>query len=684
MPEKSSKTQPKVADQKSAEVENVATNSQSKSSEKTEKVAKTEPKTKSRLPNKSLSAAEVIEKSKKEHDENAKKDTVQKSTKDLKEDKKDNSQKSAAKKSDTKTPEKQESTAVKISVKVAPKISPKPTPAAKKATAKPTAKPTTKITAKTSPKKPESVKTPSTDSIKAQAIKSAKPVKPALKTSRNKKVSPAKPSFLAIFSRNIAGVLGISSIFFIITIIRLNVLPMRYLLLVIAIILVIAMGCGFALWHKKSKTALKVPINIVSILLSCIYFVGGGYIMQASGFLDNLQTQEYISEQYYVIVKNDSSFTNVKDLNGKTVGTFDEGLEIYQAAIKNLQTTVSVNLETSDSVRALTSDLLSNDLDAVLLSAVYKSVLDEDDANFSKETKILYTIEAKVKLETAHEKSSIDVTSKPFTVYISGNDSYGDLSARGLSDVNMLATVNPITHEVLLTSIPRDYYVELHDTPGALDKLTHAGLYGVQMSVQTIEDLLDINIDYYVKINFPALVSLVDAIGGIDVYSDKTFKPLHGDEIIKEGMNHFDGKMALAFARERMAYAWGDRHRVQNQRDVLSAIIGKISSSTVILTKTNEILSSITNNLDTNISKNEISSLVKLQLRDMPSWKIGEFMLNGQDAYEYTYTFGDQLRYVMHPNANSVQAAHNYITGILEDKSLSELNIPQQEPAPGQ
>lgn len=499
----------------------------------------------------------------------------------------------------------------------------------------------------------------------------------ANKTTKN--LNPKSFSFLSIFSKVIAIILGFSSLFFIGMLVHLDVLPTKYLFPAILLIIVISGGFGLLLAHQKTKPVIKMPINILSVALSCIYLVGGGYIAEASGFLDSLKPQEYVSEQYYVIVNNSSDFQDIKDLENKTVGTFDENIEIYQEAIKELNNAVSADLKDYQSAHAMADNLLSDNLDAIFISAIHKSVIDEDSSEFSQNTRILYTIEVKVKADTTIEHPNIDVTSEPFTIYISGNDSYGDLAARGLSDVNMLVTVNPVTHEVLLTSIPRDCYVQLHGTTGTKDKLTHAGMYGVQMSIQTIEDLLDINIDYYVKINFPALISLVDAIGGIDVYSDKTFKPLHGDEIVKEGMNHFDGAMALAFARERMAYSYGDRHRVQNQRDVLNAIIQKVSSSPVILTKTNEILNSLSSNLDTNISKSEISSLVKLQLDSMPSWKIAEYMINGSDLYTYTYTFDDQPRYVMPPYPESIETAHDYITGIMEGKTIEELKIPKPE-----
>lgn len=693
MPENSSKTQSKEADKKSVKIENPS--SKNSKPQKSESPKSSNPKTKSRLPNKSLTGAEVAKKSEKPTEKQSAKSEKKATPKTPEKSKSDKTSVKVVTKKVSEKAEKSESknstqtTAKSITVKAKPTIkSSKPQKAPKTFNDIKPQKSSPKLSVKTAAKRPElqetEAKNPEPQKPKARIpeIQKSK-ISKSGKTEKSQKSTKASNSknfsFLSTFSKVVAIILGFSSLFFIGMLAHLDVLPTKYLLLAIVLIIIIAGGFSLLLVHRKTSAIVKTPVNVLSIIFSCIYLVGGGYIAEASGFLDSLKPQEYVSEQYYVIVKNDSSFQDIKDLKDKTVGTFDEGIELYEEAVKKLDSTISVNLEAVKSVHAMTESLLSGEFDAAFLSAVHKSVIDEDSADFREKTKILYTIEVKVKADSV-EEPKVNVTTEPFTVYISGNDSYGDLAARGLSDVNMLATVNPVTHEVLLTSIPRDCFVQLHGTTGGKDKLTHAGLYGVQMSILTIEELLNINIDYYVKINFPALVGLVDAIGGIDVYSDKTFKPHNGDgRLIYEGMNHFDGKLALSFARERMAYTYGDRHRVQNQRDVLNAIIQKVSSSPVILTKTNDILSSLSKNLDTNISKSEISSLVKLQLDTMPSWQIGEYMINGSDLYTYTYTFGDQLRYVMPPFPESIQAAHDYITGIMNGKTLKELNLPKSE-----
>lgn len=460
-------------------------------------------------------------------------------------------------------------------------------------------------------------------------------------------------------------------------IINIGFLPENYLIPVIAVIAVILLGFGLLMCLPKVKSGVKIPVFVFTGIFSIIYILGIGYLNKTFDFFGNLGSQEYTTEQYFVLVKKSSSYQNLKDLQGKTIETFDEGIEIYNQALAKLQESVNAEIKTVTSVDALASELLNDKTDAIMISAVHKTALDEENETFTSDTRSIHTIEIKVKNTTETDHPDIDITSQPFTFYISGSDAYGTISDRSRSDVNMLATVNPNTHEILLVSIPRDYYVALHRN-GALDKLTHAGIYGVQESMNTIADLLGIDIEYYVKVNFSTLVKIVDTIGGIEVYSDQTITPLHGGgKTIQKGNNHMDGNLALAFARERKSYATGDRHRVQNQQDVLKAIIKKVTSSTVILTKYGEILDDVSSSLETNLTKDDIAGLIKLQLKDMPSWQTGEYSLNGSDAHAATYSFGSQLLYVMQPDQATVDAAHNYITGIIEGKAINELKLPK-------
>lgn len=475
----------------------------------------------------------------------------------------------------------------------------------------------------------------------------------------------------------LSAILAITSTTLGVMVVSINILPEKYLYPALGVLAGIVIVFGLIMILKKVKSAIKVPFFLLSLALSAVYTFGIVYLNKTFNFFDALGEQDYAIEEYYVLVKKDSTYNNIHDLQGKRVATFDEQNEVYEQAMKQFNALVKAELTPVDSINALPTALSNDAADALLISAVHQDFLVDENNNFGDSVRSIYTIEVKVKL-AAVDSSTVDVSTEPFTAYISGIDAYGDISnmKRGRSDVNMLATVNPKTHEILLVSIPRDYYVQLHGTSGYRDKLTHAGIYGVQMSIDTLEDLLDIDIDYYLKVNFSTVTKLVDTIGGIDVYSDQAVRLLHGGgRSIPKGMVHMDGELALGFARERYGYSTGDRHRVQNQQDVISAIIKKVGSSSVILTKYGEILDDLADCLNTNFGKNEISGLVKLQLRDMPSWEIAQYSLNGADSHNYTYSMGQQMLYVMEPDMQTVHKAHDYITGIVEGKSISELNI---------
>ena len=243
-------------------------------------------------------------------------------------------------------------------------------------------------------------------------------------------------------------------------------------------------------------------------------------------------------------------------------------------------------------------------------------------------------------------------------MYISGIDTSGSISKVSRTDANILLTINTNTHEVLLTSIPRDYYVTLHSKKSK-DKLTHSGIYGINETVSTVEDLLDTDINYYLRVNFTTVIKLVDTLGGIDVYSDYDFT--RGNYHFKKGYNHVDGDAALVFSRERKLLAGGDNQRVKNQQHVIEAIMKKALNSKTILTKYTSILNSLEGSFQTNIEQDDISSLVKEQLNSMSSWEIKNNALTGTGASKSTYSMGSTLVYVMIPDESSVSSAKEKI-----------------------
>ena len=481
-----------------------------------------------------------------------------------------------------------------------------------------------------------------------------------------------------IIGRIVAVLLILISTVFVTAITICNVLPFKYLLLLQLIMFFFVFFNAWFLISKKFKLWLKSVSIFFSVIVMFILSIGIFYIERTYHFMDMIKYRGYVTEKYYVVINNESKISDIKELNNKKVGTYNEHLELYDKAIEEYKKQVNSELVEYEAVDTMSRDLMKNEIDAIIISESHKETMDSDLEEFINKTKVLYEIDIKVKKENTLSHPNIDVKKEAFTIFLAGSDSRGSISKRSNCDVNMLITVNPNTYEILLVSIPRDYYVQLHGTTGYKDKLTHAGYYGIDMSINTIQDLMDIKVDYYVKVGFTTVTKLVDEIGGIDVYSDKTFTPLHsGGVVVKEGMNHMDGKLALAFARERKAYSTGDRHRIQNQQDVITAIIKKMTGDKLdMLRNYTSILESLADCLETNFETKDITTLVNLQLDKKPKWTIKTYNLNGSDSSNYTYSYGTGSKlWVMEPNYETVKKASEYINGMRQRKSFEELGI---------
>ena len=307
----------------------------------------------------------------------------------------------------------------------------------------------------------------------------------------------------------------------------------------------------------------------------------------------------------------------------------------------------------------------SRKVTAFILSLILMVVYTVGTAYAVATHEFLGQVTAKKKAEDA-----VDVTSKPFNIYISGMDTTGKITEEARSDVNMIITVNPKTHKVLMTSIPRDYLVELQN--GEKDKLTHTGLMGIDETTSDVEDLLGIKINYYVKVNYNTLKDLVNSIGGITINSDKAFISYIGKYRFVEGENQLDGAKALAYARERHAYSDGDNHRVRNQQEVLKAIVKKLTGSTTLLTRYNKILKYLAPTMGMNLTRAEVKALVKFQLGKNPKWKFESNSLEGFDAFSTVYSAGNQQLYVMKPDEESIKKARQKIKEIEHPKSKSK------------
>lgn len=431
-------------------------------------------------------------------------------------------------------------------------------------------------------------------------------------------------------------------------VVRSSILPLRYLALMI-----LASGVLVAwLIYTNFKKRLSVGKSIALMTLSLLMIVVSMFVYSTSSsvtrFLNKIQDDGYNYVEYSVIAKKDQ---HVK------LGSVDvQNMGILDTDANNDQVMTAVNKITRvnylkyDNITSQTVALDKNDANMLVVGSSYMDLINENYNAFYKTVEVLSTFKIKVKSQT--DIKTADIT-KPFIVYISGIDTYGNVATVARSDVNILAVVNPQTHKILLVNTPRDYYVQLHGTTGVRDKLTHAGIYGVDMSIKTLQDLYGITIDYYMRVNFTSLTNVIEALGGVTVYSDNSFSS--GKYSFTEGYNQLNGDQALAFSRTRYAFASGDRTRGENQQQVIKAIIDKFNSPAALLNY-RQVLDSSQNAMQTNLSPDNITSLVRNQLNSMTKWNVESISVDGSDSYNYTYSMSGTRLYVMEPSQSSLSS----------------------------
>ena len=410
----------------------------------------------------------------------------------------------------------------------------------------------------------------------------------------------------------------------------------KYILIALIIVYIIMLLLILGILLLKNMIA-KVIIYIISTLVIITFSFIIYYLYNTLNFINNFGKVKDQYDYYYVIVNIDSKYHNIDDLDGKIMGVNNSVKEdiLNKVSITN-------NKIGYDKTNLLYNDLKSEKVDFIYISDTDAYLLEEQlGEEFTKSIRIIKKVKIKkeIKIET--------------------------------DDVNILVTVNKKTYQILLSTIPRDYYVQLHNTEGYKDKLTHAGIYGIDMSISTIEDLLDIKINYYLRVNFDTLIKLIDEIGDIEIYSDQDLSFCD----IKTGYNTLNSSCALRFARERKSYETGDRHRGENQEEVLKAMINKIGSDNVLLSKYDDILKKLSDNFETNISDCIIKNIVKIQMKDMPKWNIDTYNLDGFNSYDYTYSYDNDVKlYVMEPDINTINNLKNYINNIINGKMFYEIN----------
>lgn len=485
----------------------------------------------------------------------------------------------------------------------------------------------------------------------------------------------------------------------IIKVIKIDILPLNFEITILGAVLLLTLILFiFYNFTSHSKIA-RVFGGFMIIVVTLSYGLGYFYLYKTAGMLSTISTSssgsgtklgslsDEMTNNVSVIVMKSSNYNSLKDLSGKKIGTTSElDAKSTEKCLTDIKKSIDFDQEDYPNYNQEMTDLYDGRIDGVILDESSRGIVYEQFLNISQVTKVVHTTSYKAPREHAivDSKHPVDVTKDPFTIYFSGNDSFGDIQKTGRTDSNMLVTVNPKTHRILMTSIPRDYYVPVacaEDAAdvcpdGQKDKLTHTGLYGVQTTINTIEDFMDVDINYYVRVNFSSLTNIVDAIGGVDVTVGKglAVDQFYTDDTIGgvvEGENHLDGQKALAYARERYAYEDGDLQRVKNQQQVLKAIIKKVKSPSMLL-KYASLIDAIGSAIETNMPSSSITNFVKFQLASNSSWKFESYPMVGDTGMEFSPSLGDTVS-VTYQDRGSIETAHDKIEAILNGENASSV-----------
>ncbi len=459
-----------------------------------------------------------------------------------------------------------------------------------------------------------------------------------------------------------------------------KMVPTIYMLIIGIVLAVIAAIIWRLVWHTR-YTGRFISGTVLAVIMIAILAFGGFYINKTRSAISNISGETTEVTQMAVYVKSDDAADSVEATAGYTYGILSSlDRENTDGAVAHLNSQFGTEVQTKEyaGLTELADGILNGEVNAILLNSGYLSVYEDMDGytDFSTKIKEVGTVDVESTIQSAEESTPIEpITTanggKVYTIYLSGIDTRGEMTAKSRSDVNIIATVNTDTHEILLVSTPRDYFVPLSISGGAPDKLTHAGIYGIDVCMDTLGMLYDIDINYYFRINFGGFVKVIDALGGITVNSDYDFdsKNILGYHFNK-GENYVNGEQALIFARERYAFQEGDRQRGKNQMEVIRGVVKK-ALSPEILTSYSSILSSLDGCFGTNITYEEIAQILQQQLTNGGDWTIVSYSVNGTGATEKPYSMS-QKAYVMVPDYNTVDKAKSLMEKVRNGEVVTQ------------
>ena len=444
-----------------------------------------------------------------------------------------------------------------------------------------------------------------------------------------------------------------------------NFLSFRFLNIIITIGLLVVLAISIFLQKAKKSTLVTTIILVVFSLISLVGVFGFKQMIDITNRMN--QTAAFSEVEMSIVVPKDSDIKDVNQLTTVQAPTKVDknNVDTLMSALKK-DKKVDVKVDDVASYQEAYDNLKSGKSKAMVLSGSYASLLESVDSNYASHLKTIYTY----KIKTKNNNSAKQVDSKVFNIYISGIDTYGSISTVSRSDVNIIMTVNMNTHKILLTTTPRDAYVKI---PGGgadqYDKLTHAGIYGVETSEQTLENLYGIKIDYYARINFTSFLKLIDQLGGVTVHNDQAFTSLHGKFDFPVGDIQMNSEQALGFVRERYSLDGGDNDRGKNQEKVISAIVNKLASLNSVSNFTS-IVNNLQDSVQTNMSLDTINALANTQLDSGSKFTVTSQAVTGTGSTGQltSYAMPNSSLYMMKLDDSSVASASQAIKNLMEEK----------------
>lgn len=439
-----------------------------------------------------------------------------------------------------------------------------------------------------------------------------------------------------------------------------GLLPVKYVAAV-SVLLLVLFGICFGMQYIKNKV--HIVGVVLSVLVSIALVFGNIYLSKANNLLKDVGGAAYKTDNMVVVVKKNNPAKNLLDAKNYRFGiqtTVDqENNELMKEDVGKVIGR-EMKLIEYETIQEEAQALLDGKVEAAIYNEAFTGIIEESIEDYSSEVRILYQYGIDTPIEV-EEKADV---LQPFNIYISGIDVAGPITTNSRSDVNIIMSVNPTSKQILLTTTPRDYYVQIPNISGEQkDKLTHAGIYGVDVSMNTLESIYGIDITYYARVNFTSLITIVDALGGVNVESEYAFSA--GGYDFVQGTNHLNGAQALAFSRERYSFAEGDNQRGKNQEAVLTAILQK-AMSPAILTNASQIIASVADSVETNMTQEEMAKFISRQLAEGTGWNIESTAASGTGDMQPCFSSGSQLLWVMQPDMGSVEAIKQKMGQILQ------------------